>query len=856
MKYISVLSFFLMLTPGSFLFAQTSFYAEPGSVITIESGASLFANGGITLDSNSILNNSGTVTIIRNGSASSDFFDNSITPYNYGTGTFVFTGTGGSQTFDGKFFSNLEINNPAGVNMLTEKIVSNNLFLNSGFLNMGSNTLTVNGPITGTGSLSGSATSALVIGGTAGTINFNQASAAARSLNNLTLNSGSSATIGNALDIYGTVTLTSASLNLNAKNLTLKSTSDNTARIANLTGSVLTGGSNVTMERFIKLRTPGTGPGAANYGRAYRLLCPTVNTPTSIKFNWMNNEMNTAIGTNVNSAAPGYGTQISGAGGNANGFDVTQTNQSSLYNTANAIVPTYTAVGNTNSSLNALTGYFLYLRGDRSVSMQIPLGPNMPTTSTTLRATGTVVTGPVSSFTNAFTGAGTLNLVTNPYPSPIDWQAVRAASTGITNFYTFWDPNNGTRGGFVTVSSTETGPLRYIQSGQAFFVESNGVGTPVVNMLESHKAAGNNNDVFLVPPPPAEAFAIQLYFTEPSNYRRLADETDAWYGSNYNAAVNEEDAREINNWDENIAILREGKKLAIEQRPVIVLRDSLPLFMSNMKQQPYEFEFRPQAFTNAALTAELIDNFLGNRTPLSVINPTAVSFTITADPASSANNRFMVVFGPGTPLAIDAITIKAQAKNNGVEVDWQAKTETDMDHYEVEKSIDGANFSKQNTTAAIGNSTVPVNYGWFDVAPVKGNNFYRVKAFDKTGNIKYTSIVKVNIGSAQPAISVVPNPISNNGFGLRLTDLDKGVYTLILYNNLGQQVYNTKLQHDGGSVLKQIELSVALANGGYRLLLLGDNNARLTTSIITGIACIAMHYFTRNFPGPGPAGSG
>lgn len=826
----------LLALPFCTLQAQDVLRATAGSVITVQSGATLYVGGGLTLDNTSALNNTGTITIARTAVPTADFTDNTPAPHSYGNGKFIFTGPGGAQNMLGSLFYDLEVNNAAGVTMLGNHTVNNNLALTNGSLLLNNNILTLNGPVTGTGNLSGSSTSALVIGGTAGTINFNQATAATRSLNNLTLNSGSSALLGNALDIYGTVALTSASLNLNEKNLTLKSNTTNTARIADLTGSTLTGGTNVTMERFIKLRTPGTGPGAANYGRAYRLLCPTVNTtghPTkpTIRDNWMEGGLVNFIGDSSNPVS-NFGTHITGAGGNANGFDVTQTNQSSLYNTANAIVPTYTAVGNTNGNLNALTGYFLYLRGDRSMSMQVPLAPNMPTSSTTLRATGTVVTGPVSSFTNAFTGGGTLNLVTNPYPSPIDWQLVRAASTGITNFYTFWDPNNGTRGGFVTVSSTEMGPLRYIQSGQAFFVESDGVGTPVVNMLENHKAAGNNNDVFLVPPPPAEAFAVQLYFTEPSNYRRLSDEADAWYGSNYSAAVNEEDAREINNWDENIAILRDGKKLAIEQRPVIVLRDTLPLFMNNMKQQPYEFEFRPQAFTNTALTAELVDNFLGSRTPLSVINPTVVAINITADPASAATNRFMVVFGPGRPLAIDAITIKAQAKNNGIQVDWQAKTETDMDFYEVEKSIDGSNFSKQNTTPAIGNSTVAVNYSWFDVTPVKGNNFYRVKAFDKSGNTKYTSIVKVHIGNAQPAMNVVPNPITSNGFGLQLTDLEKGVYTLILYNNIGQQVYNTKLQHEGGSVLKRIELGIALASGGYRLLLMGDNNVRLTAAII------------------------
>lgn len=830
---------FSVLTPiilSVSLQAQDVLRATPGSLITVQSGATLYVGGNLTLDNTSTLTNAGTITIARTAAPTADFTDNTPAPHSYGNGRFIFTGGGGAQNMLGSIFYDLEVNNSAGVTMLANHTINNNLALTNGSLFLANRTLTINGPVTGGGNLSGSSTSALVIGGPAGTINFNQTSAATRSLNNLTLTSGGSAILGNALDIYGTVALTSASLNLNAKNLTLKSDTNNTARIADLTGSTLTGGTNVTMERFIKLRTPGTGVGAANYGRAYRLICPTVNTtghPTkpTIRDNWMEGGLVNSIGGTSN-PVPGFGTHITGAGGNANGFDVTQTNQSSLYNTANAIVPTYTAVGNTNGSLNAFTGYFLYLRGDRSVSTQVPLSPNMPTTSTTLRTTGTVVTGPVSSFSNAFTGGGALNLVTNPYPSPIDWQAVRAASTGITNFYTFWDPNNGTRGGFVTVSSAETGPLRYIQSGQAFFVESNGVGTPVVNMLESHKAAGNNNDVFLVPPPPAEAFAIQLYFTEPSNYRRLADETDAWYGSNYSAAVNEEDAREINNWDENISIAREGKHLAIEQRPVIVLRDTLPLFMNNIKQQGYEFEFRPQAFTNTALTAELIDNFLGVRRPLSVTDPTVVSFQVTADAASSASDRFMVVFGPGRPLAIDAISITARAKNQGVQVDWQAKTETDMDKYEVEKSTDGTNFSKQNTTAAIGNSTVPVNYGWFDANPVSGYNYYRVKAFDRSGTIKYTSVVKVNISSGQPAISVMPNPVTTNSFGLRLTDLDKGVYTLILYNSIGQQVYNSKLQHDGGTVIKQIQPGIALANGNYRLLLLGDNNTRLTVSII------------------------
>lgn len=810
--------------------AQNGLHATAGAVITVQNGAGLYVNGPITLANTSTLNNAGTITIARQAVDTADFNDQSVVPYAYGTGKFIFTGAG-VQNIKGGTFHQVELNNAAGLKQLSNINVGNNLNLINGSISILANTLTLNGSITGNGFIKGSPLSNLHITGNAGNINFNQADSLSRSLKDLVLINGN-ARLGNTLNVYNEILLTASALDLDGKHLTLKSTDVNTARIGNLTGSTLSNASNVTMERFIKLRTPGTGYGTGNYGRAYRLITPTVNTVSSIRNNWMNNEMNNTVGVSINIAAPGYGTQITGAGGNANGFDVTQTNESSLYNAANAVTPAYTAVGNTNGMLNALTGYFIYIRGDRSMSTTIPLSINMPTSSTTLRANGTIVQGPVSGFTNTFTGGGALNLVTNPYPSPIDWQAVRAACSNITDYYTYWNPNVGTRGGFVTVSSSEMGPQRYIQSGQAFFVESNGVGLPAVNILESHKASGNNNEVFLVPPPPNEAFSTLLYFKEPSGYRRLADEADVWYGNGFDTAVNAKDAKEINNWNENIAILRAGKRLSVEQRPVIVSRDTIPLFMNNMKQRDYEFEFRPQAFTSSSISAELVDNFSGTRKLLSVTDSTIVHFSVTADAASAATNRFMVVFGAIGPLPIDVITITAQVKNNGVEVKWTSKTETDMDRYEVERSADGINFVKQNTTAAIGNSSFPVNYNWFDAAPLNGNNFYRIKAFDKTGLTKYSTVVKVTIQALPSGIVIKPNPVSGSNLGLQMNNMDKGTYGLILYNDLGQQVYQTPVYHTGGTAFKIIPLSNSLAKGTYRLLLTGKNNERFITQII------------------------
>ena len=164
-------------------------------------------------------------------------------------------------------------------------------------------------------------------------------------------------------------------------------------------------------------------------------------------------------------------------------------------------------------------------------------------------------------------------------------------------------------------------------------------------------------------------------------------------------------------------------------------------------------------------------------------------------------------------------------------VTYTIKTETDMNRYEVEKSADGAQFNKVATVAALGNSSQPVNYSWFDSNPIAGNNFYRIKAIDKTGLIKYSSIVKVNIAEGNPAITLYPNPVIGDHFSLQLTNLAKGTYLITIANNLGQQVYNAQLKHNGGSVTQTIELNNNLSKGVYQLQVTG-NDMKLSRSFI------------------------
>jgi hypothetical protein len=238
--------------------------------------------------------------------------------------------------------------------------------------------------LTGTGKFIGSNTSGLILDGIASPVTLyfdNTNDATTNVLDNLTITPVATVNLANKLYITGTFALNGSTFNIAGNsNLTLRSTSiDATARVA----PVSAGGSingEVTVERFIPAK------------RSFRFLSPSVTTSTSIRTNWMEGGLNPGV-YEINDPLPKYGTNITGAGGTANGFDPTITNNPSLY-TFNTSQQKWDPVGNTDGKLNAGDAYRLMIRGSRSTQMW-QHDNNPAPTNTVLRATGTYVTGTV-----------------------------------------------------------------------------------------------------------------------------------------------------------------------------------------------------------------------------------------------------------------------------------------------------------------------------------------------------------------------------------------------------------------------------------------------------------------------------
>jgi hypothetical protein len=114
----------------------------------------------------------------------------------------------------------------------------------------------------------------------------------------------------------------------------------------------------------------------------------------------------------------------------------------------------------------------------------------------TMTMTGRLITGAVSSANLQHSGTNNLDLLSNPYPSSLDFSLFYTAnSANISNKYQVYNPATGTYLFFIT---TGGGTLtKNIQAGQGFFVETlNSVPATFANSMRLHSTAALLKDEY------------------------------------------------------------------------------------------------------------------------------------------------------------------------------------------------------------------------------------------------------------------------------------------------------------------------------------------------------------------------
>ena len=519
-------------------------------------------------------------------------------------------------------------------------------------LTLNGNTLNIFGLYAddGNSSLIGSATSNLVINGTNGSSFLTLNSAGTITLKNLTVNGGTltlsspvNITGGSASNTFGTVSVANGAVLESNGFLTLKSNQFGTARVAaNASGiDYITG--DVTVERYIP----------ANALRAWRLLAIPTKGIQTIKQAWQENQGQLADGN------PGFGTiitsNLTGGALLAAGFDATTASPSiQKYNDG---AGAWNYVTSTNAAIENAKAYFVYIRGSRAIT------PSVSTTAvdaTTLRTKGTLYQGTITTTTTA-----SFTPMANVYASSIDFASVSRTGS-VSNTYYLWDAKKASGnllGAYQTFSATNgfacvpgggsftPGQVNTtIQSGQGFFVS--GVGSVVFN--ENAKVSGSSLAGYRPTTPVQSLVKMDSRLYNGSN--QLVDANVVVFNTQYANTVDADDAVKYSNTSENFGIQTNNTTLAVEGRQPITTTDAIQFAVSNLQAQTYTLVFTASNMATVNATALLQDAYLGTATPIDLSGATTVSFTVDANAASKAANRFKIVFAakPIVPTATKA----------------------------------------------------------------------------------------------------------------------------------------------------------------------------------------------------------
>lgn len=138
-----------------------------------------------------------------------------------------------------------------------------------------------------------------------------------------------------------------------------------------------------------------------------------------------------------------------------------------------------------------------------------------------------------------------------------------------------------------------------------------------------------------------------------------------------------------------------------------------------------------------------------------------------------------------TILPLTLIEFTASKNNSYILLTWQTTNEINSDHFVIQRSLNGADFTDIGRINAHGKINVTDNYNYIDNTNVikSGTVYYRLQIVDKDGKAVDSKIITVSINNQD--IGLVIKPIPAHSF---LTITTGALKSIVTISNLSGQV--------------------------------------------------------------------
>lgn len=195
-------------------------------------------------------------------------------------------------------------------------------------------------------------------------------------------------------------------------------------------------------------------------------------------------------------------------------------------------------------------------------------------------------------------------------------------------------------------------------------------------------------------------------------------------------------------------------------------------------------------------------------------------------------NKFAVVNGSDIVLPLLISNLKAWKQGRIVQIAWRCQHEENVDHYEIERASDANHFELIGIVRAK-NTGMFADYSFIDSQPATGDNYYRIKISDKSGDKNYSAVVAIKMETAS-SIFIYPNPVTGHSFKISIGNADIGNYTLQIFDLSGRIIFTREINYCDTPLTENLMLPSNVVTGVYELLLRNNNKIVIRALVLVG----------------------
>jgi hypothetical protein len=210
-----------------------------------------------------------------------------------------------------------------------------------------------------------------------------------------------------------------------------------------------------------------------------------------------------------------------------------------------------------------------------------------------------------------------------------------------------------------------------------------------------------------------------------------------------------------------------------------------------------------------------------------------------SDTGSNLSTQTGVALHAPIVLHGSLVSFEAEYGRSFFDLNWNTRSESLFDHFELERSIDGIHFNKVGEIKAMDVTSGEQNYSFRDnIRPVlarKNDLYYRLKQVEPNGGFNYSKVLIARMynSTSVASLSVTPDPVVNDI--IVNVQLKENSYVVMKVKDRdGNELLNNSVHGLSGSNSYQLDATHKLAAGEYQLEVIINSHERMVVKLIKG----------------------